>query len=174
MQAERLLRRQVPPELVLLPHHQGEAPAIGVLALPGNVAHHAGVPPVGLITPESSLSVVVFARAVGARERRRTRPARHRQIDAAHRLHFAVLAAEQPAHRGPQPFLLLIDPVGLRESFDFDDRHDERLYESPPEPRQGGCRLQTVGCSLEGQRESRISGQPSAPPSSRSAASLSL
>ena len=42
MQAERLLRGQVPPELVLLPHHQGEAAAIGVLALPGDVAQHAG------------------------------------------------------------------------------------------------------------------------------------
>ena len=42
VQAERFGGRQVPPELVLLAHHQGEAAAIGVFAPPGHVAHHAG------------------------------------------------------------------------------------------------------------------------------------
>ena len=42
VQAEGLGGRQVPPELVLLAHHQGEAAAVGVLALPGDVAHARG------------------------------------------------------------------------------------------------------------------------------------
>ena len=32
-------------------------------------------------------------------------------------------AVEQPADGGQQPFPLLIDAVGLRQAFDFDDRH---------------------------------------------------
>ena len=42
MEAERLGGGQVPPKLVLLPHHQGEAAAIGVLAFPGHMPHHPG------------------------------------------------------------------------------------------------------------------------------------
>ncbi len=48
-----------------------------------------------------------------------------RQVDAANRLDVLVLAAKQPAHRGQQPFLLLINPVGLCQPADFDDRHVE-------------------------------------------------
>ena len=46
-----------------------------------------------------------------------------RQIDAAHGLTRAVLAAEQPAERGEQPLLLLIDAIRLGEPGDFDCRH---------------------------------------------------
>ena len=42
MKPKRFLRGQIPPELVLLPHHQGEAAAIGVFAFPRDVAHDAG------------------------------------------------------------------------------------------------------------------------------------
>ena len=42
MQTERFLGGQIPPELIFLPHHQGEAAAIGVFAPPGNVAEHSG------------------------------------------------------------------------------------------------------------------------------------
>ncbi len=42
VQAERLGGRQVPPELVLLAHHQGEAAAVGVFAFPGHVADDGG------------------------------------------------------------------------------------------------------------------------------------
>ncbi len=42
VQAERFLRRQIPPELVLLAHHQRKAAAKRVVALPGRVAQHAG------------------------------------------------------------------------------------------------------------------------------------
>ena len=42
MQSERFLRGQVPPELVLLTHDQREAATVGIIALPGNVAQHAG------------------------------------------------------------------------------------------------------------------------------------
>ena len=42
VQAKRLLGGQVPPQLVLLPHDQREPAAIGVLALPRDVAHARG------------------------------------------------------------------------------------------------------------------------------------
>ena len=58
-----------------------------------------------------------------------------RQIDAADGLDLAILAAEQPPHRGQQPFLLLIDAVGLRQPFDFDDGHRCEDYRSD---RRGG------------------------------------
>ena len=69
VQAKRFLGRQVPPQLVFLPHHQGEAAAIGVFAPPGNMAHHASpCREVGVITPERSLSVVVLPAPFGPRK----------------------------------------------------------------------------------------------------------
>ena len=121
VQAERFLRRQVPPELVLLPHHQGEAAAVGVFALPGHVAHHAGRAGGGRDDAGEQLERGGLARAVGA-EKGDELALLDRQIDAADGLDVAILAAKQPAQRGPQPLFLLIDAVGLRQSVDFDDR----------------------------------------------------
>ena len=45
MQAEGLGGGQIPPELVLLAHHQGEAAAVGVFSFPGDVAQYPGDPP---------------------------------------------------------------------------------------------------------------------------------
>ena len=126
VQPERLLRGQVPPELVLLPHHQGEPAAVGVLALPGHVAHHAGRAAGGRDDAREQLERRRLAGAVGPEEGDEL-ALLDRQIDAAHRLHVAILAVEQPAQRGQQPLLLLIDAVGLRQPVDFDDRHGWRL-----------------------------------------------
>src|SRR6202021_1845041 len=43
VQLQRLARREVPPELVLLAHDEGELPPEGVLPLPGPEAHDPGV-----------------------------------------------------------------------------------------------------------------------------------
>src|SRR5438876_1037702 len=42
MKLKAVGRGQVPPELVLLAHDEGETPAKGILALPGDVAEHLG------------------------------------------------------------------------------------------------------------------------------------
>ncbi len=122
VQAERLLRGQVPPELVLLPHHQGEAAAIGVFAPPGHIAHHPGRAARGIDHAREQFERGGFAGAVGP-EKGDELAGLDRQVDAAHGLHLAIRAMEQPPHRGQQPLLLLIDAVGLGQAFDFDDRH---------------------------------------------------
>ena len=124
MQAERLLGRQVPPELVLLAHHQGEAAAIGVFALPGHMAHHAGRAGRGRDHAGEQLERGRLAGAVGPKKGDEL-PLLDRQIDAANRVDVLVLPAKQPANRGQQPFLLLVNAIGLRESADFDDCHVE-------------------------------------------------
>ena len=74
------------------------------------------------MTPESSFSVVVLPAPLGPRKATNS-PCSTGQVDAADRLDRAILPAEQPADRGRKPFLLLIDAVGLRQSFDLDDGH---------------------------------------------------
>ena len=122
VQAERLLGGQVPPELVLLPHHQGEAAAIGVFAPPGDVAHHAGRAAGGIDDAGEQLERGGLAGPVGP-EKGDELARLDREVDAADRLHVAVVAVKQPPHRGQQALLLLINPVGLRQPFDFDDGH---------------------------------------------------
>ena len=86
------------------------------------------MPPVGVMTPERSFSVVVLPAPLGPRKATNS-PCSTRQVDAANRLDVAVLPAEQPPNRGPQPFPLLIDAVGLRQPFDLDDGHDRTIIE---------------------------------------------
>ena len=126
MQPERFLRRQIPPELIFLPHHQGEAAAIGVFALPGHVAHHAGRAAGGVDHAGEQLERGGLAGAVGP-EKGDELALLDRQVDAADRLDLAIFAVKQPAHRRQQPFLLLINAVRLRELLDFDDGHDRSI-----------------------------------------------
>ena len=126
VQAERLGGGQVPPELVLLAHHQGEAAAIGVFAPPGHEAHHPGRAAGGRDHAGEQLQRGGLAGPVGAQEGHEL-ALLDPQIDAADRLDRAILAAEQPADGGGKPFLLLVNAVGLRQSFDFDDGHDPIL-----------------------------------------------
>ena len=74
------------------------------------------------MTPESSLSVVVLPAPLGPKKGDEL-ALLDRQVDAAHRVDFAILSVEQSADRSQQPFLLLIDAIGLRQAFDFDDGH---------------------------------------------------
>ena len=123
VQAERLGGGQVPPELVLLAHHQGEAAAIGVFAPPGHEAHHPGRAAGGRDHAGEEFQGGGFAGPVRAQkgdELALFDP----QVDAADRLDQPILAAEQPADGGGEPFLLLVHAVGLRQPFDFDDGHN--------------------------------------------------
>ena len=84
------------------------------------------MPPLGEITPERSFSVVVLPAPLGP-EKGDELALLDLEVDAADGLDQAVLAAEQPADGGGQPFLLLIHPVGLRQPFDFNDRHNRNI-----------------------------------------------
>ena len=102
MEAERLGGGQVPPELVLLAHHQGEAAAIGVVALPGDVAQHAGLAGGGVDHAGEQLERGGFAGAVGAEEGDEL-ALLDVEIDAADGLDFAILAVEQPRNAARRP-----------------------------------------------------------------------
>src|SRR5262245_60903981 len=65
VQAKRLHRRQVPPELVFLPHDEGEAAAIGDLALPGDVAKNVGCAASGIDDAREEFERGGFTSAVG-------------------------------------------------------------------------------------------------------------
>ena len=80
------------------------------------------MPAVGVMTPDSSFSVVVFPAPLGPRKATNS-PSFDGQIDARHGVHFTVTAVQQSADGGPQTFPLLINPVGFRQAFDFDNSH---------------------------------------------------
>ena len=94
MEAERLGGGQVPPELVLLAHHQGEAAAVGVVALPGDVAQHAGLAAGGIDDAGEQLERRGLAGAVRAEEGDEL-ALLDVEIDAADGLDLAVLAVER-------------------------------------------------------------------------------
>ena len=125
MQRERFLRGQVPPQLVLLPHHQREAAAVVVVALPRHVAQHARLAGRRRDDAGEQLERRGLAGAVGA-EKGDELALLDVEVDAAHRVDVAVLAVKQAAQGGAQAFLLLIDAIGLRQSANFDDAHRRR------------------------------------------------
>ena len=126
VQAERLGGGQVPPELVFLAHHQGEAAAIGVFAPPGHEAHHAGSAAGGRNHAGEEFQRGGLARPVGAQEGDEL-ALFDLEVDAADRLDQSVPPAKQPADGRAEPFLLLVNAIGLRQPFDFDDRHDGNI-----------------------------------------------
>ena len=136
VEPERFGGRQVPPELVLLTHHEREPAAIGVLALPRHVAQHAGFAGRGIDHAGEQFERRRFARAVGAEEGDEFAFV-DIQVDAAHGLNVAVLAAEQSPKSGPQALFLLIDAVRLSQAADFDDGHRTGDYRWRPNGRTG-------------------------------------
>ena len=150
VQAERFGGGQVPPELVLLAHHQREAAAIGVVALPGHVAEHAGLAGGGIDHAGEQLERRGLAGAVGAEEGDEL-ALFDVEVDAADGLHLAVLAVEQPSKRGPQAFLLLINAVRLLQAADFDDRHRRPII------RRDESRSSTFGQEVAERTEIRVS-----------------
>ncbi len=112
VESERFGGGQVPPQLVLLPHHEREPAAVIVVALPRHVAEHARLAGRRVDDAGEQLERGGLAGAVGAEEGDELAFV-DIQIDAAHRFDVAVLAAKQPSKRRPQAFFLLIDAVRL-------------------------------------------------------------
>ena len=100
-QQEAVGRRQIPPELRLLPHDQRDLPAEGVVALPRAVAEHPSVAGRGMDDPRQHLD-----------QRRLARPVRSHQPEdlalgdleghLAHRVLGELVALEQGADRPQQ------------------------------------------------------------------------
>ena len=121
VQSKRLGGGQVPPELVLLPHHERKPPAIYVLAFPWHMTHHVGLARGGIDHARKQLERRRFAGAVGPEEGHEF-ALLDRQVDAAHGMHLAILAIEEARKRRPEAFLLLVDAVRLLQVANFDDR----------------------------------------------------
>ena len=100
MEAERLGGGQVPPELILLAHHEREAAAIGVLALPGHEAQHPRLAARGIDHAGEQLERRGFAGAVGTEEGDELARL-DVEIDAADGLDLAILAVERARERPP-------------------------------------------------------------------------
>ena len=120
---EAICGREIPPELGLLPHDEGDLPAELVVTLPGTVAQNAGVTGGGMDDPGQHLDERRLARPVGSDEADDLTLV-HPQTDLADRLLGQLLAVHERLDRAPQAGLLLVDPKGLRELLYFD--HDGR------------------------------------------------
>ena len=127
VQPKRLGGRQVPPELVFLAHHQGEAAAVGVFAFPGHVAHHRRRAAGGGEHAGEQLERGRLARPVGPQKGDEFARL-DRQINARDGLDGPEIAMKQPANRRPESLFLLKNAVRLRQLGDFDNRHGKILY----------------------------------------------
>ena len=124
VQAERLGGGQIPPELVFLAHHQGEPAAIGVFAPPRDVSPSPGPCRRWAKSRRKAVSEWWFCRRRWAQEGNEL-ALLDLKIDAADGLDQPVLATEQPADCGCEPFPLLVHLVRLCQPFDFNDGHIE-------------------------------------------------
>src|SRR5262249_25078058 len=121
-QPEAIGSRQVPPELVLLSHHQRKASPKGVGPFPGHETEHPGAATGRVDQSAEHLESCGFAGAVGP-EKGDHLTRLDREGHAIGGAHFLVLAVEQPPQSAEQALLLLIDPVNLREVAGLDDWH---------------------------------------------------
>ena len=114
MELEAVGRGQVPPELVLLAHHQRELAAEGIGPLPGHKTEDPRFAARGIDQPGEHLERRRLARAVGAQEGDHL-AGLDREADLIDGADLAVLAVKEPADRPQDALLLLGDAVGLRQ-----------------------------------------------------------
>ena len=101
VERERFLRRQIPPELILLAHHQGKAAAIVIFSQPRNVPQHPGLTTAGADHAGEQLERRRLASAIGPQKGDKF-ALLDVEIDRLHGRHFTILAVEQPPDRGHQ------------------------------------------------------------------------
>jgi hypothetical protein len=112
---------QVPPELRLLTHDEGDRTAEAVVALPWVVAEHARPARRRLDDAGQHLDYGGLAGAVGPHETHDLGLV-HAERDLPHGVLGDSLPPEQRPHRAEQPRGLLVDVKRLGESLDFDHR----------------------------------------------------
>jgi len=118
---ERLDRGQVPPELVLLAQHEGEQPAVGVLALRRVEAGHPRPARRRVDQAGEHFQRRGLAGAVGAEEADELALG-DGEADVVRRADLLELAPEQALHAAPEAGLLFVGPEDAREMLDFDHR----------------------------------------------------
>ena len=119
VQGEGLGRRQVPEELLLLPHHQGDGLEEGVLATGRDEAGHPYLAGAGMEEPGEDLQRGGLARPVRAEEPDAL-PGSHGEGDAVDGLDRLVAAPEERADRCAEPRLAPVDLVLLAQLADLD------------------------------------------------------
>ena len=115
--------RQVPPELILLPHHQRELAAERIGPLPGDEAQHPCLAGRRIDQPREHLQRRRLPRPVGAQERDHL-PRLDREADRLDGADLPVLAVVEPAQGALHAFLLLDDAIGLGQAHHLDHAHD--------------------------------------------------
>ncbi len=120
VQVQRLIGRQVPPQLVLLAHDDGELHLEGFLALPGGEAEHAGLPAAGVQDAREHLERGGLAGAVGPRKPTIS-PSSICKRDLAHGIFGQLFAVEEVLKRALQPQLFFVIVEGFGQAVDVDD-----------------------------------------------------
>src|SRR6516225_9144625 len=123
MKLEAVRSRQVPPKLVLLPHHQRKLPAEGVFALPGYVAKNPCGARRRVDQTRQHLERCCLARPIRSQEPNNLARL-DVEADVLDRADFLVLSPKQATQGAEQALFLLINAVGLRQAAGLDDRHD--------------------------------------------------
>ena len=115
-------RRQIPDQLLLLAHHQGDlTQEVGLAAL-GDVACHLGAAATGMDQATEHLQGGGLAGAVGAEEAHHL-AGLNRETHRLHGRHIAMAPLHEMAQGAGQARLLVGHPVGLGKRFGPDDRH---------------------------------------------------
>ena len=114
-------RGQVPQELLLLAHHQGEAAQVGRLAPVGGVAQDRSRPAGRVEQAGQDLEGGGLAGPIWP-EKTDHLAGRDIERDLVNRLHGLVLAGEEGPQAAGQPRLLLVDLIVFGEVIDVDLR----------------------------------------------------
>ena len=117
---------EIPPELVLLPQHQGELPAVGIGAFPRHMAEHARGAAGGIEQAGEHLQRGGLARAIRS-EKAHELARLDAEADVIDGDGLLVLAADQAADGPAEAGLLFVGAKGLGQAGDFDGRHEGEI-----------------------------------------------
>jgi hypothetical protein len=131
--AQRIERRQIPHQLLLLAHHQRDALQEAALALERHFPGDQGATARGANEAGEHLQGGRLAGAVRAEESDHL-TGRDLEAHAGHGPHLSVLAPKQVAQRAAHPRLLHRDAVILAELSDRDGAHRRRPDSTLPAP----------------------------------------
>ena len=129
MQPKTVTGGQIPPELILLAHHQREQAAKGVGTLPGSEIQNPGAAAARIDQTGEHFERGRLAGAVGSQKGHHFSRL-NREADAVDGAYFFVLATVKPAQRAKEAFLLLADAISFGEIDGLNDRHGKPVLEN--------------------------------------------
>ena len=122
LELEAIRGGKVPPELILLAHHERKLPSKRVDALRGDESENLRAAAGRINQAREHLERRGLARAVGT-EKGDHFAGLDGEADVVDRLNFLVIAFIEPSERAEQPFFFLEDTISLRQTHRFNDRH---------------------------------------------------